>query len=117
MNPVSLAKNAEVLEYGRRAIELARVAGVTVGFGTDLMGELEREQLNGLRLQCEVDGIVATLQSATVVNAGIIGRDDLGVVEPGAVADLVVLPGDVLADPALLWGERRLVIQAGRPIV
>ena len=117
MNPVSLAKNAEVLEYGRRAIELARVAGVTVGFGTDLMGELEREQLNGLRLQCEVDGVVATLQSATVVNAGIIGRDDLGVVEPGAVADLVVLPGDVLADPALLWGERRLVIQAGQPIV
>lgn len=116
MNPVSLAKNAEVLDHGRRAIELARIAGVTVGFGTDLMGELEREQLNGLRLQCEVDGIAATLQSATIVNAGIIGRDDLGVVEPGAVADLVMLPGDVLADPAVLWGERRTVIQAGRVV-
>ena len=116
MNPVSLAKNAEVLEHGRRAIELARTAGVTVGFGTDLMGELEREQLNGLRLQAEVDGVVATLQSATIVNAGIIGRDDLGVIEPGAVADLVILPGDVITEPGLLWGERRTVIQAGRVV-
>jgi imidazolonepropionase-like amidohydrolase len=116
MNPVSLAKNAEVLEHGRRAIELARTAGVTVGFGTDLMGELEREQLNGLRLQAEVDGVVATLQSATIVNAGIIGRDDLGVIEPGAVADLVILPGDVIAEPGLLWGERRMVIQAGHVV-
>jgi imidazolonepropionase-like amidohydrolase len=116
MNPVSLAKNAEVLDHGRRAIELARIAGVPVGFGTDLMGELEREQLNGLRLQTEVDGVVAALQSATLVNATIIGRDDLGVVEPGAVADLVILPGDVLANPAILWGPERTVIQAGRVV-
>lgn len=116
MNPVSLTKNAEVLDHGRRAIELARAAGVTVGFGTDLMGELEREQLNGLRLQAEVEGIVHLLQAATIVNAGIIGRDDLGVVEPGAVADLVILPGDVLAEPGLLWGDRRTVIQAGRVV-
>ena len=29
MNPISLAKNAEVLDSGKRAIELARAAGVT----------------------------------------------------------------------------------------
>jgi imidazolonepropionase-like amidohydrolase len=113
MNPVSLAKNSEVLEHGRRAIELAREAGVDIGFGTDLMGELEREQLNGLRLQTEVEGVVRTLQSATLVNAGIIGRDDLGVVEPGAAGDVVLLPGNVLDKPELLWGDERTVIQAG----
>jgi imidazolonepropionase-like amidohydrolase len=116
MNPVSLAKNAEVLEHGRRAIELARAAGVTIGFGTDLMGELEREQLNGLRLQSEVEGVVRTLQSATLVNASILGRDDLGVIEPGAAGDLVLLPGDVLDRPDLLWGEARTVVQAGRVV-
>jgi imidazolonepropionase-like amidohydrolase len=116
MNPVSLAKNAEVLEHGRRAIELARAAGVTVGFGTDLMGELEREQLNGLRLQAEVEGVVRTLQAATIVNAEILGRADLGVVEAGAAADLVVLPGDVIADPALVWGGQRTVVQDGRVV-
>lgn len=57
MPAVSWHKNPEVLESGQRAIELARAAGVSVGFGTDLMGPLEDEQLNGLRLQAGVDGI------------------------------------------------------------
>jgi imidazolonepropionase-like amidohydrolase len=109
----SLAKNAEVLDAGRIAVELARAAGVPIGFGTDLMGELESEQLVGLRLQTEVEGVARTLQSATRVNATLIGRSDLGVVEPGAAADLVMLPGDVLDDPALLWSEKRTVIQGG----
>ena len=34
-------------------------------------------------------------------------------VAPGTPADLVVLPGDVLADPALLWGPARIVVQDG----
>ena len=109
----SLAKNAEVLDAGRTAVELARAAGVPIGFGTDLMGRLESEQLVGLRLQTEVEGVERALHSATRVNATLIGRSDLGVVEPGAAADLVLLPGDVLADPSLLWGESRTVIQAG----
>ena len=116
MNPISLAKNSEVLEHGRRAIELAREAGVPIGFGTDLMGELEREQLNGLKLQTEVEGVVRTLQSATLVNATILGRDDLGVIEPGAAGDLVLLPGHVLDNPALLWGDERTVVQAGQVV-
>lgn len=116
--PVSQAKNREVLDAGRRAITLAREAGVPVGFGTDLMGPLEDEQLAGLRLQVEVDGALATLQSATSVNAALLGRDDLGRVQPGAVADLIILDGDPLADPSLLWAgpERRTVIQGGRQI-
>src|SRR5262249_16948975 len=55
MPVVSRQKNREVLESGQQAVELARAAGVSVGFGTDLMGSLEDEQLNGLRLQAEVD--------------------------------------------------------------
>jgi imidazolonepropionase-like amidohydrolase len=116
MSAVSRRKNAEVLDAGRRAVELAREAGVPIGFGTDLMGELESDQLTGLRLQAEVEGVVRTLQSATRINATLIGRTDLGVVEPDAVADLVLLPGDVLADPSLLWGASRTVIQGGQVV-
>ncbi|HEU4542783.1 MAG TPA: amidohydrolase family protein [Jiangellaceae bacterium] len=113
MDSLARSKNAEVLDSGRRAVELARAAGVTIGFGTDLMGDLEDEQLAGLRVQAEVDGVVRTLQSATRVNATLIGRPDLGMVEKGAVADLVILPGNVLDDPSLLWAESRTVVQAG----
>ncbi|RBQ15290.1 amidohydrolase family protein [Spongiactinospora rosea] len=113
--PVSQDKNREVLDAGRKAIELARRAGVRIGFGTDLMGVLEDEQLNGLRLQSEVEGPLAALRAATSVNAELIGRSDLGRVRPGAVADLLVLPGDPLADASVLWSdpERRTVIQGG----
>ena len=38
-----------------------------IGFGTGMMGLLEDEQLNGLRLQAEVDGIWTTLASAASV--------------------------------------------------
>jgi imidazolonepropionase-like amidohydrolase len=118
MSPISQAKNREVLAAGREAVSLARAAGVRVGFGTDLMGVLEDEQLNGLRLQVEVDGPLLTLQSATSVNAELLGRDDLGRIAPGCAADLLIVDGDPLSDPSVLWSdpERRTVIQAGRVI-
>ncbi|MEU9889787.1 amidohydrolase family protein [Sphaerisporangium sp. NPDC051011] len=114
--PVSQEKNREVLDAGRRAIELARAAGVRIGFGSDLMGVLEDEQLTGLRLQVEVEGPVAALRSATSVNAEIIGRPDLGRVEVGATADLLILDGNPFDDPSVLWAGpgNRTVIQNGR---
>ncbi len=113
--PVAQAKNREVLEAGRTAIGLAREAGVRIGFGTDLMGALDDEQLHGLRLQAEVEGPLALLRAATSVNADLLGRDDLGRIGPGALADLLVLDGDPLRDPSVLWGgpDRRAVFQGG----
>lgn len=114
MAPVSREKNREVLEAGRTAVELARAAGVRVGFGTDLMGVLEDEQLNGLRLQIEVDGPATALRSATSVNADLLGRPDLGRVHEGCVADLLIVDGNPLHDPSPLWtAGHRTVIQAG----
>ena len=116
--PVGQEKNREVLAAGREAVRIARAAGVRIGFGTDLMGVLEDEQLAGLRLQTEVEGVLPLLRAATSVNADLLGRPDLGRVAPGCVADLLVLPGDPLADPDLLWtpAPGRRVIQAGRPL-
>jgi imidazolonepropionase-like amidohydrolase len=118
MAPESRAKNREVLNSGREAIELARAAGVRIGFGTDLMGALEDEQLGGLRLQTEVEGPLRTLRSATSVNADLLRRPDLGRVQAGCVADLLIVDGDPFTDPSVLWGppERRRVIQAGEPL-
>jgi imidazolonepropionase-like amidohydrolase len=114
LSTAAQAKNREVLTAGQHAIELARAAGVPVGFGTDLMGALEDEQLAGLRLQAEVDGALGVLRSATSANADLLGRPDLGRVAAGAVADLLVLPGNPLTDPTLLWAsQRRTVIQGG----
>lgn len=118
MAEVSRQKNREVLESGQKAVELARAAGVRVGFGTDLMGVLEDEQLQGLRLQTEVDGIWTALRSATSVNAELIGRPDLGRVAEGCVADLLILDGSVASDPSVVWSPatQRTIVQGGQVV-
>jgi imidazolonepropionase-like amidohydrolase len=110
---VSQRKNDEVLDAGRKAVEIARAAGVRVGFGTDLMGAVEDEQLQGLRAQIEVDGVLDALRSATSVNAELLGRSDLGRVQEGCAGDLLVVPGNPFEDPSVLWAGARTVIQAG----
>jgi len=112
------AKNLEVLDAGKTAIERAAAAGVPVGFGTDLMGDLEDDQLIGLRLQIEVTGVLECLRSATSVNARLLRRDDIGVLEPGARGDLLVLDGDPFTEPSVLWDGRRTrtVVRGGVPV-
>lgn len=116
LSEVGAGKNQEVLAAGKNAVTLAREAGVRIGFGSDLMGELEDEQLGGLRLQCEVLGIHDALRSATSTNAALLGRDDLGRIAENACADLVILDGNPFDKPSVLWDEsrNRTVIKAGR---
>ncbi|GAB2530261.1 metal-dependent hydrolase family protein [Paramicrobacterium agarici] len=111
-------KNKEVFASGQRAIELARDAGVRIAYGSDLLGGLEEEQLNGLRLQAEILGNLETLKSATSVGAGLIGRSDLGGVSENAVADLLILDGNPLDDiDVLVDADRpRTVVQAGHVV-
>jgi len=115
MADVALRKNAEVLESGKQAIELATAAGVTVGFGSDLMGDLETEQLRGLQVQHEVQGTLELLRSLTSRNADILRGPDVGRVRVGAAGDLVVLDGDPFDQPDVLWRRTagRVVVQAG----
>jgi len=117
LRPVQRAKNAEVLDSGLVAVRRALQAGVRVGFGTDLMADLEDDQLRGLRLQAEAIGWQAALRSATRVNAELIGRPDLGRVEVGATADLLLMDGPLTDDQTLLWDETRsrTVVQGGVP--
>ena len=109
----SQRKNLEVVEAGIASLEIARSAGVRVGMGTDLIGDLEDEQLFDFRVRSEVEEVGEMLRSATSVNAEIIRRPDLGVIEVGATADLVVLAGNPYQRPDVLWDPDRTVIQSG----
>lgn len=118
MPAIALEKNAQVLTAGQAAVELAMSTGIAVGFGSDLMGDLESMQLSGLPLQHEVQGTLELLRSLTSRNAEILGTDRHGRVAPGCTGDLLILPEDPFASPAVLWEEsaRRVVIKSGRRI-
>ncbi|WP_375003515.1 amidohydrolase family protein [Aeromicrobium sp. CTD01-1L150] len=115
LSEVGRAKNAEVLDAGIGAVRLAIAAGVPVGFGSDLMGELEDDQLSGVRLQAEAQDSASLLRSLTTVNADLIGRPELGTLQSGSPADLLVLSADPRDDVSVLWDLRRprTVIRAG----
>nr|WP_209068328.1 amidohydrolase family protein [Arthrobacter pigmenti] len=118
LNPISKAKNAEVLDAGMVAIQRALEAGVKTGFGSDLMGDLDNDQLMGVRLQIEAAGVLETLRSMTSVNAELIGNESIGSLAAGSAADAVVLDGNPFEDPAVLWDESRprTVIQGGNVV-
>lgn len=97
------------------SLEIAARNGVRMGSGSDLLGE-EISWLNHeLELKAEVLGAAETLRCATSGNAELLGRDDIGVIEPGRRADLLVVDGNPLDGIAVLGspGAVRLVMKDG----
>jgi imidazolonepropionase-like amidohydrolase len=112
------AKVFEVLDAGLGALELAHRAGLPIVYGTDLLGGMHRRQLTELTLRSQVQPAAEVLRSATTVAARLLRLEGrVGVVAPGAWADLLVVDGnpledlEVLTDPAR---NLRLVMAAGR---
>jgi imidazolonepropionase-like amidohydrolase len=102
----SQRKVGDVLAAGLASLEVARDAGLRMGFGTDLLGELHEQQSRELEIRARVLPPAEVLRSATLVNAEILDRaGELGVVAPGAKADLLVVDGDPLRDLSRL-GEQ-----------
>ncbi len=116
--PCALVEQAErQREEAYRTLGAARTAGVRIAMGFDSypLGQNARELVRmvegGLT---SMEGIVAATSNA----AAALGLDDLGVIRPGAVADLLVVEDDPIADPAILLDPERihLVVQAGEPL-
>jgi imidazolonepropionase-like amidohydrolase len=103
---VSLGKLADVREAGIRSLEILAAAGVPIGYGTDLLGPLHQYQTREFVLRAEAMAPFDIIRSATTINAALLTCEgELGVVAPGARADLIALDGDPLADIALLDGD------------
>jgi imidazolonepropionase-like amidohydrolase len=95
----SLAKNETVLNAGLRSLELARAAGVPIGFGSDLLGQLQNDQCREFLIRREAMSPQEIIRSATIVNARILRRErQLGELVAGAFADLLVIDGNPYED-------------------
>jgi imidazolonepropionase-like amidohydrolase len=103
MPQVNIAKNDGVFEAGCRAVELAKRAGVELGFGTDLLGEAQPWQNKELSIRAELEPAVDVLRSMYRTNARLCGLEgEIGVLAPGASADIVLTKVDPLANLSAL---------------
>ena len=113
-----MAKLELVRGQGVDAIRIARAAGVKIGYGTDLLGEMHADQSLEFTLRAPAMPAAEILRSATAVNAELLGQaGKLGVIAPGATADLLVVDGNPLEDLTLLQEQGRylpLIMKAGK---
>ncbi|MFI5000241.1 MAG: amidohydrolase family protein [Reyranellales bacterium] len=92
-----LAKNDLVLDGAVRSLEICKAAGVKVGYGSDLLGQLQVEQSREFIYRARVLKPLEIIRQATTVGAEILRQEGkLGVVAPGAFADLIVVDGNPL---------------------
>ncbi|MBV9354388.1 MAG: amidohydrolase family protein [Chloroflexi bacterium] len=112
------AKLHQVLDQALAALQLAHRAGLPIAFGTDLFGDLHEQQLDEFALRSEVQPAADLIRSATSVGAELLGRpQELGVVAPGAYADLLVVDGNPLDDIRVLTtpaATLKLVMKDGK---
>ena len=103
---VSVAKIETVRSQGQKALEILAKAGVKMALGSDLLGESHRHQSEELRIRASILGNGAALQQATLNAAELLNMSgQLGVVQPGAIADLLLVNGNPLADISCLLGQ------------
>lgn len=105
---------------GLGSIEIAKAAGVELGFGTDLLGETQPMQNQELAIRAGLEPAADVLRSMYVTNARLCQMEgEIGVLTPGAYADVVVSRVDPLDDLASLAhpdANIAHVIQNGRPV-
>jgi len=113
--PALVEQAKRQLEEAYLTLAAARSAGVTLAMGHDSGPPGE----NAIELVRMVSGALTALEgiaAATQGSARALGLPDVGTITPGAVADLLVIDGDPLADVGVLCRPEciAMVIQRGQ---
>ena len=106
LSKTAMGQLAELTKSAVEALALARSAGVKIGHGSDLEGILHQYQSDEFCLKAQVMTPMETIVAATATNAELMRMNgELGVIAAGALADIVVIDGNPLADLSLLGGQ------------
>ncbi len=99
----NLRKDREIADIQRENFRKAHAAGAKMVFGTDagIFPHGENAKQFAVMVRYGMTPVEA-IRSATVDAANALGRKDLGVIEAGALADLIAVAGDPARDVAVL---------------
>jgi imidazolonepropionase-like amidohydrolase len=103
-------------EKALTALETAHRTGTKIASGSDLLGPMQIYKAVELELKARVLGPMGALVATTKTNAELLNRqDDLGTVEAGKLADIIVVDGDPLANINILqeYQEKITLIMKG----
>ncbi|MBO9331666.1 peptidase M38 [Achromobacter sp. HZ01] len=104
--PDSVAKIATVRTAGLHSLEIYKKAGVKIGFGSDLLGPSQRLQSDEFRIRAEVLTPQEVIQSATTTAAEVLNQvGQLGRIQAGALADVLLVDGNPYRDLSCLLGQ------------
>ncbi|MDH0091248.1 amidohydrolase family protein [Achromobacter mucicolens] len=102
----SVAKIATVRTAGLHSLEIYRKAGVKIGYGSDLLGPSQRLQSDEFRIRREVLSAQEVIQCATTTAAEVLNQvGQLGRIQEGALADILLVDGDPYRDLSCLLGQ------------
>jgi imidazolonepropionase-like amidohydrolase len=107
--PADIAgKLQDVIHGAIGALEMAHAAGIPIVYGTDLFGDMHDQQLQEFVIRSEVQPPADLIRSATSTAAELLRMvGEVGVVAPGAFADLLVVEGNPLEDIRVLTTPER----------
>ncbi len=115
----NIRKINQALGKAHDSLALAHGMGLKIGSGSDLLGPMQVHKGRELALQAQVMGNLGALMAATRTNAEILGQEkNLGTIEPGKLADFILVDGDPLEDISLIqeYEEKIVVIVKGGEI-
>jgi len=111
-----IRKIDEAREQGIRSLRLAYEAGARIASGSDLLGPLQDRKARELEIKAQVMTPMESLVSATKTNAELFGlHNEIGTLEEGKLADLIVVDGNPLQNIAALQNKDnlKLIMKAG----
>jgi imidazolonepropionase-like amidohydrolase len=115
------AKAAEVETSAMRGLEIATRAGVKMAFGSDLFGPMLSCQSEEFGIRSEIQKPIDVIRSATAHAAELFDMTgQIGVIAPGAYADVLVVDGDPVANIDLLQQQGKhldVIMKGGRFVV
>jgi imidazolonepropionase-like amidohydrolase len=116
--PESVAKVDTVRLAGMKSLEIMQKAGLTMAYGSDLLGEMHRHQSEEFVIRGRVLPAIEVIRSTSVHAAKLLRKEgELGTVKAGAFADIVLVDGNPLKDLSLLTKQGAhlaLIMQGGR---
>ena len=116
--PDSVAKIETVRQAGLDSLAVMQAAGLPMAYGSDLLGPMHQHQSGEFALRARHLPPADVLRSATTLAARLCRLDgQIGIIEAGAQADLLVVDGNPLADFSVLEGQGArmpAIMQAGR---